>query len=671
MCSGDQGVSILFIVDSKPSAYWVGYRSVFDPNPLVLLLRSGKGIEDAVQHELTQVGAKPTIRTAAGDLDRIALEYRDGFTRMVADAPAHLFGGGLQGPSGPLFEGRLALWWLDEITTKRSDSRPTYSRFCQIQLVREAIRKEGITEVRVMTRDPPFWDSLNSLAHSMGVVLATPRPEQHLLTRTKIVFSATKALLINLVWFARTALQTILAKVILDAGGAWDGYHVFYTHFPNLWRRTGRDEKYAGVPARLSEIAGVNPMYACSFSTDGRHQGAPLLEYSARCRWARSYNEEASVPLHVIDRDLKLSDFPRALWAGGVAVRYLRILASSRFKKAWTYDGVDFSPLFVAEFREGMQTIPRHVLSALRVRRFLEKARPVCFVHYLFEFGYGRALVYGIRTAQPNLPIVGVQQGPVTHRQLQYHRVPGEIELGSHDFLRRPPTPDGLILESEAAREILAKAGFDDSRMVVAGAPRLGSMTECRARGRTRGAKNERSRALVVFSPHDAVPMLAAVLPAMEALSGFHFVFKLHPRGRHSESSLLRSIGRIRCQATFEIATGSIYEHLSRSDVLITTYSSVGIEAATLGIPPVCLHLPERVNVGQLLELDGGGVRFATDTETLLEALVECVTEGMRESVRIDRLEHVMGAYGPEAEAQWAALIREVGTAGNGSWLFG
>jgi len=663
-------VKILFIVDGMPSSRWSGYRSVSDPNPLVLLLCSGKGIEDAVNRELTRIGARPTIRTAAGDLDRLALQYRDDFTRMVTDAPSHFFGGGEIDHFGPLFEGRLALWWLDETTSKRSDSRPTYSRFCQIQLVRETILDHEITEVRVMTRDLAFWDSLSSLAHAMGVVVSIRRPERRLLTQIKIALSVARAITINLVWFVRTALQTMLAKVLLEEGEPWEGHHVFYTHFPNLWKRTGRDEKYEGVPIRLSRIPGVKPMYACSFSADGRHQGAPLFEYASRCRWVRAYNERTSVPVHVMDRDLKLWDFLRAFWAGGVVARYLRILLSKRFRNAWKRDGVDFSPLFVSELREGMQTVPRHVLSALRVRRFLEKARPVCFVHHLFEFGYGRALVYGVRTAQPNLPIVGVQQGPVTRRQLQYHRAPGEIELGSHDFIRHPPTPDGLIIESEAAREILVNAGFDDARMRVAGAPRLGAMTEFRANKRAGEMKSGRPCALVVFSPHDSGSMLAAVLPAMDALPDFHFVFKLHPRGRLSESSLRTTLGGLKCRATFEIAERNVYDELSRSDILITTYSSVGIEAATLGIATICIQLPDRVNVGQLLDLDGSHVLFVTDTETLVGALTGRAQTESSGPVSMGSIEHVRGAYGAATEERWASLIQEVGTEGDRSWLF-
>ena len=661
-------MSILFIVDTSPPSGWVGYESISDPNPLVVLLRSTDGLAATVKHELSLAGVAPRISTAAGELDRIALAYRDEYARMVAEAPGHLFDGGPHGSSAPIFEDRLALWWLDEVSTKRSDARLTYSRFCQVQLIRETIRVAQITDLRVATSDVAFWESLRSLAGLVGIMISTPRPEGRLLTRLKLSYAVLRILLANLAWFARTALQTAVARILLRKPAAREGRCALYTQFPDLWKRTGKDEKYEGVPNLLSEMPGLDPVFACSFATDGQHQGAPLLKYAGRCRWANAYNRTASVQLYLMDRELRLSDYVRSFWAGGVTIRYVRTLLHARFKKAWTFEGVDLSSLFMSEFRLGMLTIPRHVLAALRVRRFVRLTRPACFVHYLFEFGYGRAMAYGARTADPDLPIVGVQQGPITRRQLQYHRAPGELELGSRDFLRHPPTPDGLIVESEAARVILAEAGFDDHRIRVGGAPRLGALAEASVGGRIVETGRRRPTVLFVFSPHDGAAMVAAALPAAVRLPQSHFVFKLHPRGTFSEATLRRSLRRLQCPATFEIATGSVYDVLARSDVVVTTYSSVGIEAATLGIPLVCLHLPDRVNVGQLLDLDSGTIPFVSDTDALVAALMACTTTEQNPERR-DRLDYVMGAYGPEAEMRWAALIHEAGAVQGESWL--
>jgi surface carbohydrate biosynthesis protein (TIGR04326 family) len=456
------------------------------------------------------------------------------------------------------------------------------------------------------------------------------------------------AALRDVAWFARTGLQTLIAKAVVAARPASRrrpaGAVAFYTQFPGVWRGANRtrDEKYAGVPSLLERVSGIPALLACTFSSDGGHQSASLGNYLRSCGWW-SRNRARQHSVHLTDADLRITDFVRAAAFLRLHWTFARLVRRKDFHQCWEYRGVDISPLIEREFRTAASRIPRYVLHALRTRRFVQRTRPSCFVAYLFEFCYGRAMLYGAKSADPDLPVVGVQHGPYAERKLYTHHVAGELPATVADrrkFIEHVPSPDAVVAESAAARDLLVASGYRPDVTTVGGAPRLGGLLDVPRREAAGG--DDLIRVLVVFGQHDAASILAACAAAMKASRRFVFTFKLHPRSPFTPRRVREVLDARDVHDGYTIADESAYHALARTDVVLATYSSVAMEALARAYPVVCLLVPNRVNPSPLLDSSSPSGVFLTAGDDLPAAL-EQAARTRNDQINGSEIEYLLG----------------------------
>jgi len=105
----------------------------------------------------------------------------------------------------------------------------------------------------------------------------------------------------------------------------------------------------------------------------------------------------------------------------------------------------------------------------------------------------------------------------------------------------------------------------------------------------------------------------------MERTSNYHFVMKPHPRSHVQAPQIYEQLRGV-SGATYEVATQGYYDLLPTADVVVVTYSSAGMEAASLGYPVIALNMPDYASPSGLMDA-GGNVRFAGSPEALIAAL--------------------------------------------------
>ena len=629
-------------------------------------------VVEQILEALRQQGIEAQYITAAGKLDSVALQAREKFSKLVAEVPVTFSIGSKNLKHAFTFEGCLSLWWLNDLSSKRSDAYPTFTRICQLEVIRDVARSAGAHTIDLITQDCDLWDVVAAYCQQAGIDLRSERPERRYWSSLRRSLATLRILAGSVKWFLRTGIQTLLAKLLVGSSAPSQkelaGLCAFYTHYPGMWRGTSgkRDEKYAGVPDLIERISGIAAIYACTFSSDGVHQSVSIRDYYRYCQWLRARRRTADeCRIHLMDADLKWRDFWRAIGQISIVWKYLWLENNPDFRKQWGYDGIDVFPLVRREFHIAMVRIPRYLLHLMRVRRFVEKAKPRCFVSSLFEFCYGRAIVYGVKTANAPPPVIGVQHGPIAKRKLLYYHYPGELRpcpTRPGDFIENIPIPDWIILEGYGAKERLAEAGYPVDRLIVAGAPRLGRLLRVPPKSsQSSSSPDHPKKVLVVFGQHDGAAILSACLPVMAKLSNCHFVFKLHPRSGLTAEAVEEVLNREQVRSTYEIATGSIYNHLSEADVVLVTYSSVGMEAVARGYPVICLQLPNVVNTSPILDIETPGVLKVTSGPELENALREELDVVFRaDRDHCDVVQYFFGQLDDNVEQRWAKAIVEV-----------
>ena len=649
----------------------------------LLSLNPDKQLVDLISEGLIRQGITVDLITAAGKLDDVALRAREKFSELVAEIPKTFSIGKSNLKEAFVLENRLSLWWLNDLSSKRSDAYPTFTRICQLEVIREVVESTGAKDIYLTSKDCDFWDVVASYCQSAGLDFRSPRPRPRYWSVIRNMLSAFKIIGVSLNWFLRTAVQTFLAKRLIGTRiprqYESERPFAFHTYYPGMLRGENnvRDDKYAGVPDFIRQISGVPTVYACTLSSDGLHQSVSIRRYLEYCRWLRSKSQaREECYFHLMDADLKWRDFWCAIQQLSIVWGYWRLQNSTGFRDQWTYDGASIFPLIRGEFSVAMLRIPRYVLHARRVRRFVDRVKPRCFVAHLFEFCYGRAAVYGVKTSSAPSPVIGTQHGPSAKRKLLYYNYPGELRPRPDrdgDFIENAPIPDWVIVEGEGTRDRLIESGYPKERLVVGGAPRLDELLSVPMKIRKCSQSSGLSkRILVAFGQHDGAAILSACLPVMGRRPDCHFIFKLHPRSGLTAEAVATLVNKQQILSSYEVATGGIYELFSSTDVVLTTYSSVGMEAVARGYPVICLQLPNIVNASPILDVETPGVVTVTNDDELDRALSdETITSENAPEESSNTVQYFFGQLDGLADQRWAEAIIRAATLAKASTITG
>ena len=82
------------------------------------------------------------------------------------------------------------------------------------------------------------------------------------------------------------------------------------------------------------------------------------------------------------------------------------------------------------------------------------KLKPRAVLLYCYEFTYGKSIIQGTRNSNYNIPIIGMQHGPITNMKLLYTFDINEIT--NHPEYNTPsPYPDIFSVDGFIAKNIL------------------------------------------------------------------------------------------------------------------------------------------------------------------------------------------------------------------------
>jgi hypothetical protein len=491
-------------------------------------------------------------------LNAIAEEIRDAYSAWVYSLNDNFV-------DSSLLLNDLSVFFLTDLSCKRSEFFETYDLICGLVLLQERLEYIELSVARLIGVDDAFACAFRSIFPDTQVTIER-RPKERISLARRLgadTFFLLKTLGVILTDFLTS--KCLKNRPVVE--------RVFFSFFPQMFDSSGRDTKYGAFAKKPAE-------FAVTVLSDGMHQKVSLKQYVLLSKKA-----EAS-GMQVIDRHLTIADVCRALWWEG----RLWIWYAGQRKISHSFRGMDVSAFVRRELRFSISRIVRLCMLQGAIQRFLKKCQPGEFYYYPIEYPFGRMLSWATATASPATTRIGFQMSIVSCRRLEQFMAPEEASTRA-PFIRHAPIPDKILAEDAEAASVYQKAGYQGIALMDK-AYRYEYLDHMVPRC-------QKGMHLIAPGLHDGAVMLEQLSAQIRRSSGATWLIKPHPRADNQYLQSWANIGNVR------VSTQSIKELLSEVSEVFVTYSSVGLEARKLGLKVTVISIPGRINPSPLLDAVG------------------------------------------------------------------
>ncbi len=280
------------------------------------------------------------------------------------------------------------------------------------------------------------------------------------------------------------------------------------------------------------------------------------------------------------------------------------IKKSESFRKSLEYDGISLYELIYQDIDDVLKSFKAFAALTLidAAKRIIDKENPSIIVMY---DEYGALQLSLINEAKKrNIPTVSLQHGLITDNILSYYHKPEHItnKNSSLNF----PLPDKMCVWSERAKTNLVQFGmFHPSIPVITGDPKVDFLPKAiktfELEKISKKFNVQKNNKIILFAtenlPNQKERVMVAknVISLMKSLMNFHLILKIHPN--ETDISIYKKlISEYGLSNYTIIKDANLYELLYLADIVIVSYSTVGVEAMRMGKPVISLNLMDLHN---------------------------------------------------------------------------
>lgn len=532
---------------------------------------------------------------------------RDKFKNFAAQWPVRFRKNGKNFKELFVYEQRLSLWWLTELSLKNHEARPTFGYLVKLEALRLVLAESLYDQIMLLVRNPDLRDVLAQLCQARGVNVVQVKlsPGWNPDNLLRLMAGRLKNFLMD---FAVTLLAQVVYLVsnyrhTQPLAGTVVAFHTWYPLEWLDWHGQFLDRYYVDLPEFLEKrerwktiyIGAVRPM-----TLKNLRKVAPIVFTEKR-----NLGNVQALFLERFISLFRLCLIYLDLWP---TLRYLWLeRCDPSFRASFSYDKeVNIFPIARYDLRVSfVNSIAPLLVQAHRVRNFVKEMRPHTLVTYLELYCYGRAVIYGARTASVGVQIIGYQHSRITRNQLHYSYVPGEIVASPDapdDTVANMPIPDVFLLHGSHARRVLLAGGFPEERLRVCGCPRFDDLPELRRwreayQGRIRrelGAPDDKKLIVIAtaYWVSDTQQLVAFTFDATAGRDDVWLLFKPHPNYREIREVVHREAERTQ-QKNFALTFKNVHLLAAAADVMLTVNSTSGAEALAVGCPVINVRLTD------------------------------------------------------------------------------
>ncbi len=503
-----------------------------------------------------QVKGRPFIDLNDGArLNEIAETIRDSYSEWVYALNTRFV------ESNLMIDG-LSLFFLTDLSCKRSEIFETFDIICNLILLRECLSEIQLDKIRLIGVNPAFLLAFESVFPS--VLIKNERPVKSI-SRVSRRLAADHLFLLRAFGVSVLNLFTTRNRKKSVGGG-----RVFFSIYPQMFDSEMHEIKYGGLIDDTTQLA-------VTVLVDGMHQ---KVSFGQAIRLSRAAEHK---DMQVVDRYLRCSDIFQAM---GWAVRLWKWYAGQRGDRHH-FKEIDVSGFVREELSFSISRVIRLVMFKGAVTRFLQWRHPEEIFYYPVEYPLGRMISWVAALASPNAKRIGFQMGIVSKRRLEQFMASGEAST-EPPYQDHVPIPDRVLAEDSNAASIYRYAGYENVN-VMEKVYRYEHLKEVQPRRRP-------GWCLIAPGLHDGAAMLEQLTVEINRNSDQTWVIKPHPRGNNQYLQHWLTADNV------HISEQSVAELLAEVSEVFVTYSSVGLEARQLGLKVTVISIPGRVNTSPLLD---------------------------------------------------------------------
>ena len=457
----------------------------------------------------------------------------------------------------------LSLFFLTDLSCKRSEFFQTFDLICGLILLRERVSEIQLARVRLIGMSSAFLLAFESVFPSVLIKNEDP---------AKTFSSVSRRLAADnlFLWraFGVSVLNLFTPRSRKKSVG---GGRVFFSIYPQMFDSEMHETKYGSLVDDEAQLA-------VTVLADGMHQ---KVSFGQVIRLSRAAEYKG---IQVIDRDLRCFDIYRALgWATRLWIWY-----AGQRGDSYEFKEIDVSGFVRGELRFSISRVIRLVMLKGSVARFLQRCRPDELYYYPVEYPLGRMISWAATLVSPNIKRIGFQMGIVSKRRLEQFMALGEAST-KPPYRDHAPIPDKVLAEDHIAASIYRNAGYQNVS-IMEKVYRYEYLEEIQPRRRS-------GWCLIAPGLHDGAVMLEQLAVEINRHPDKTWVVKPHPRGDN------QYLEQWSTRDNLHISERTVAELLAEVSEVFVTYSSVGLEARQLGLKVTVISIPGRINASPLLDI--------------------------------------------------------------------
>ncbi len=478
---------------------------------------------------------------------KIAFDIKDQYINLIGNLSKYF-------ENTNSFNGKN-FFYFTEISAKRTEYLKNFDSICHIFFIKSIIDKYNINKIIYYNVSDEIIATINSFSNIKFEILKKYKNIQY--QKQKIflrqVNFAAKILFLKilLLFFSKKKFQTS------------DNYY-FSTYPKNF------NNEYQ---IKYGEYYKKNSVFILSLLTDNIHQKFNISKFF---NIIKSLNKRFIHNYIISDSYIKFKDISFFMIA---SVKFRNI-----FKKNlnhFTINNLDFSSIIKSDFEKSYERYVRLLTISRSYIRLAKKIEHQAnFHYYLFEYPYGRML--SLSFSKSNINRVGFQHGPAGYLKMICYI----SEVEKNYMYSNKILPNSIAVEDFISQKIY-EAGNYSNISIMPEVYRLKYLNKIK---RLNPLDNHH---LIACGLHDGLMIFKIMLKKIKLNKNINYILKLHPKAANHEIINLVNYYNLK---NLKIAEQQIEYYLEYIDKVYFSYTSIGNEAAFLGIKKEILYSSFKLN---------------------------------------------------------------------------
>lgn len=512
---------------------------------------------------------------------------------------------------------RRNLWWYLRISEKSIWVDKLIHRIYSLLRLVYLCRENAYDEVALFVKDEVLITSLMDFLKKNNIKYRARIPG----LRTKNAFGfSVEYFLNNLKLLLKMFLQLLLLRFngISSVSEIKSNSVGFFSVFPTWWKNPFSQEPsdifFGKLPKNNINLVWVIP-------------GGKQL-YIKRKSIKKFFE---LVPSVILSQKLRLKDFLSIF----SLKRFISVYKLFSAELDFNIDGIDISQIVRDDFLKSL--VSERVAEWLLLDKSLKRVDLGKLKSLFFRLEFQpleRAILFN---ALGKTKTYGFQHSALSNNFINYVFTEKEFEVSGM------PLPDRILTTAEIGKNFMEFAGYPTEQIVIIGPLRYKKLFDYAAKKLTKEELRETygvERGLkVIFiatssSLSETKGMLFNLLTAVKkSKEKFHLILKYHPNAKGNKrfvpevESILKDLGKNISNESF-LDLSTFYDYLSLSDYIISTGSSVALEAMVLGVMPI-IYADDSQFIHNPLNKFADSVVLVRNVAAILQALTNTNVESL------------------------------------------